>query len=71
MKQPIEMPHLMEIFRDGYSEDMVKTLLDSIEAYGAYMAKCGTVAADADCENIYNLVWLVRAILNDTQHMNL
>lgn len=70
-RRPGDMPRITEIFDDGYSETMVKTLLRSIEAYGIYMAHQGIVPDEEESNDIINLVWLVRAILSDCHGMNL
>lgn len=60
------MPSVVEIFAQGYSADMTRTIIDSIDAYAYAMATRGDAPGEKDSDNIYNLTWLLRAILVDS-----
>ncbi len=57
--------HLLSILEDGYGQEMVQTLSDSIQHYILAMAARSDVSNNYDSENIYNLVWLMKAFLSD------
>ena len=54
-----------------YSPDIICALIDSIEAYGVYMAKNNVAASDTDSANIYYLTRLLRAIISDCCGINI
>lgn len=58
--------NILEVFEDGQGTEMAGTLLDCIERYATSMeVEDGTVPAARDYDNIRNLVWLLRAVLQD------
>ena len=58
-------PTILGILESGYGTDLVQTLLDSIQQYGKGLV-ADHVCIDAhDSENLYNMVWLLKAILKD------
>ena len=70
MNASADMPSLMSLFRDGYGDEIVRALLDALEAYGNKVGK-GEAFNGTDGENVYFLVALVRAILQDSHGMAL
>ena len=71
MNGPKSMPARMEIFASGDGPDIICALIDSIEAYGVYMAKNNVAASDTDSANIYYLTRLLRAIISDCCGINI
>lgn len=58
--------NILEIFEGGAGREMAGTLLDCIERYATSMeAEDGTVPAARDYNNLCNLVWLLRSVLQD------
>ena len=58
-------PTVLEILESGYGPDLVDTLLDGIQQYGKGLVADGICFGDRDSDNLYNMVWLLRAILKD------
>lgn len=70
MNATADMPSLMSLFKDGYDDEIVRALLDALEAYGNKVGK-GEAFNGTDGENVYFLVAMVRAILQDIHGMAL
>ncbi len=68
MNTVTEMPNLATLFKDGYGNEIVRALLDALEAYGGKIGNDGIITG-VDGENVYFLVALVRAILQDRYGM--
>ena len=58
-------PTVMGLFEDGYGPEFVQTLTDSIQRYARALAADGDCMYKDDADNLYNLVWLLKAILKD------
>lgn len=58
-------PTWVEILDMGYESQMVQTLTDAIQKYATALGANGTVMNETDADNLYNLVWLLKAILKD------
>ena len=58
-------PELLNLLETGYAPDLVQTLLDSIQCYARALAADGTCMGDRDSGNLYNLTWLLKALLKD------
>jgi len=58
-------PTLVEILDMGYEAQMVQTLTDAIQKYATALGADGTVMNETDADNLYNLTWLLKAILKD------
>ena len=58
-------PTVLEILESGYGPDLVNTLLDGIQLYCRGLSADGVCFGDRDSDNLYNMVWLLRAILKD------
>lgn len=55
---------VLEILEGNNGTDLAQTMLDSIPLYGRALAADGCIT-DRDSENLYNIVWLLKAILKD------
>ena len=44
---------------------MVQTLTDAIQKYATALGADGTVMNETDADNLYNLAWLLKAVLKD------
>lgn len=53
------------ILEDGYGTDLAQALLDSIQCYGRALVADSVCIAAHDSDNLYNMVWLLKAILKD------
>ena len=58
-------PTILNILESGFGPDLVRTLLDSIQQYGKGLVADGVCIAEHDSENLYNMVWLLKAVLKD------
>lgn len=58
-------PTLVEILDMGYESQMVQTLTDAIQKYATALGADGTVMNETDSDNLYNLTWLLKAVLKD------
>lgn len=58
-------PTLVEILDMGYVSQMVQTLTDAIQKYATALGADGTVMNETDADNLYNLTWLLKAVLKD------
>lgn len=58
-------PTLVEILDMGYESQMVQTLTDAIQKYATALGADGTVMNETDADNLYNLTWLLKALLKD------
>ena len=65
--QPTEQkyPTWVEILDMGYEEQLVQTLTDAIQKYAMALGADGTVMNETDADNLYNLAWLLKAVLKD------
>lgn len=58
--------NILEIFESGAGPEMAGTLLDCLEHYAASMRDdTAAVPAARDYNNMCNLVWLLRSVLQD------
>jgi hypothetical protein len=55
---------IVGLLDDGYGPDLVNTLLDAVQQYGISLATDGSIGK-RDEENLYNLIWLLKALLKD------
>ena len=60
-----------QCFNMLYGPDIICAIIDSIEAYGVYMARNNVAASDTDSANIYYLTRLLRAIISDCCGINI
>lgn len=58
-------PTVMGLLEDGYGPELVQTLTDSIQRYARALGADGDCMCKDDADNLYNLVWLLKAILKD------
>lgn len=58
-------PEMLYLLESGYAPDLVQTLLDSIQYYARALAAEGICMGDRDSDNLYNLTWLLKALLHD------
>ena len=58
-------PTWVGILDMGYEEQMVQTLTDAIQMYSTALGADGTVMNATDADNLYNLAWLLKAVLKD------
>lgn len=58
-------PTLVEILDMGYESQMVQALTDAIQKYATALGADGTVMNETDADNLYNLTWLLKAVLKD------
>ena len=58
-------PTWVEILDMGYESQMVQTLTDAIQKYAKALGADGTVMNETDADNLYNLTWLLKAVLKD------
>ena len=61
----IVYPTWLDILDMGYEEGLVQTLTDAIQQYATALCADGTVMNKTDADNLYNLVWLLKAVLKD------
>lgn len=60
-----KFPTWVEILDMGYEKQLVQTLTDAIQKYATALGADGTVMNETDADNLYNLAWLLKAILKD------
>lgn len=60
-----KFPTWNDILDMGYEEQLVQTLTDAIQKYATALGHDGTVMGETDADNLYNLAWLLKAILKD------
>ena len=60
-----KFPTWNDILEMGYEEQMVQTLTDAIQKYATVLGADGTVMNATDADNLYNLTWLLKAVLKD------
>ena len=58
-------PTILEVLEIGYGTDLAQALLDSIQCYGKALVSDGVCISECDSSNLYNMVWLLKAILKD------
>ena len=58
-------PTWLDILDMGYEEELVQTLTDAIQQYATALGADGTVMNKTDADNLYNLAWLLKAVLKD------
>ena len=58
-------PTWVGILDMGYKEQLVQTLTDAIQMYATALGADGTVMNATDADNLYNLAWLLKAVLKD------
>lgn len=58
-------PTWVDILDMGYESQMVQTLTDAIQKYATALGGVGTVMNETDADNLYNLTWLLKAVLKD------
>ena len=58
-------PTILNILESGFGPDLARTLLDGIQQYGNALVADGVCIARHDSENLYNMVWLLKAVLKD------
>lgn len=58
-------PTILGVFESGFGADLAQALLDSIQCYGKALVADGVCIAAHDSDNLYNMVWLLKAILKD------
>lgn len=58
-------PKWVEILDMGFEEELVQTLTDAIQKYAAALGADGNVMNKTDADNLYNLTWLLKAVLKD------
>nr|DAJ56037.1 MAG TPA: hypothetical protein [Caudoviricetes sp.] len=63
-------PTILELLESGYGKDLAQTLLDSIQCYGKALVADSVCIAEHDGDNLYNMVWLLKAILKDCCGVN-
>ena len=70
--QPTERkyPTWVEILDMGYEEQLVQTLTDAIQKYATALGADGTVMNETDADNLYNLTWLLKAVLKDCYNID-
>ena len=59
------LPLMVDILDMGYEAQMVQTLTDAILKYATALGADGTVMNETDADNLYNLTWLLKAVLKD------
>lgn len=65
-----EYPTILELLESGDGTDLAQMLLDSIQCYGRALAADGVCVAERDSDNLYNMAWLLKAILKDCCGVN-
>ena len=60
-----KFPTWNEILDMGYEGQLVQTLTDAIQKYATALGADGTVMNETDADNLYNLAWLLKAVLKD------
>lgn len=60
---------LFNMLESGYATDMVQALLDSIQLYNRALSADSCIA-QKDSDNLYNMVWMLKAILKDCCGVN-
>ena len=60
-----EYPTWVGILDMGCEEQLVQTLTDAIQKYAVALGADGSVMNETDADNLYNLTWLLKAILKD------
>lgn len=63
-------PELLEILESGYATELTQTLLDSIQCYARALAADNVCMGERDSENLYNLTWLLKALLKDCHNID-
>lgn len=58
-------PTWVEILDMGYEAQMVQTLTDAIQRYATALGAGCTVMSETDADSLYNLTWLLKAVLKD------
>ena len=58
-------PTWVGILDMGYGESLVQMLTDAIQRYATALGADGTVMNETDAGNLYNLAWLLKAVLKD------
>lgn len=58
-------PTIMGIFEEGYGPELVQTLTDAIQKYVRALGADGDCMGKDDSENLFNLVWFLKAVLKD------
>lgn len=71
MSDMVNIPHVAEIFSDGYDVEMVRALFDMIEVYGVKTLESGEPHSSADGDNMYFMMRLLRSILHDRFNLEL
>lgn len=64
-------PTWVGILDMGYEEQLVQTLTDTIQMYATALGADGTVMNATDADNLYNLAWLLKAVLKDCYKIDL
>lgn len=60
-----KFPTWNDILEMGYEKQLVQTLTDAIQKYATALGADGTVMNETDADNLYNLAWLLKAVLKD------
>lgn len=60
-----KFPTWNDILDMGYEKQLVQTLTDAIQKYATAFGADGTVMNETDADNLYNLAWLLKAVLKD------
>lgn len=63
-------PTWVDILDMGYEKDLVQTLTDAIQKYATALGADGTVMNETDADNLYNLAWLLKAVLKDCYNID-
>ena len=64
---PVVAPSFVKILEEGYGDEMIRALIDSIEYYVGYLALANMGIGECDSINIHILTRMLRALLKD-QH---
>lgn len=63
-------PSFAKMLEDGYGDNMIHAIIDSIEYYVGYLALANIGAADCDSLNIHILTQMLRALLKDQYNID-
>lgn len=63
-------PTWVDILDMGYEKELVQTLTDAIQKYATALGADGTVMNETDADNLYNLAWLLKAVLKDCYNID-
>lgn len=58
-------PTWVEILDTGFEAQIVQTLTDAIQKYASALGADGTEKKETDADSLFNLVWMLKAVLKD------